>query len=88
MPETNLFGEPMERVPCAKSSRVAEVMAPKLIRAQRHQVMLLPTNQAAAPKRAAQDRLDRFLVRTLPKVTCVLFWSAIAYNALKLIALV
>ena len=32
--------------------------------------------------------LDRFLVRTLPKVTCVAFWSAIAYNALKLIALV
>lgn len=31
--------------------------------------------------------LDRFLVRTLPKVTCVVFWSAIAYNALKLLAL-
>jgi len=31
--------------------------------------------------------LDRFLVRTLPKVTCVAFWSAIAYNALKLLAL-
>jgi transposase len=30
--------------------------------------------------------LDRFLVRTLPKVTCVAFWSAIAYNALKLLA--
>jgi len=32
--------------------------------------------------------LDRFLVRTLPKVTCVAFWSAIAYNTLKLLALV
>ena len=32
--------------------------------------------------------LDRFLVRTLPKVTCVVFWSAIAYNTLKLLALV
>ena len=31
--------------------------------------------------------LDRFLVRTLPKVTCVAFWSAIAYNALKLFAI-
>ena len=31
--------------------------------------------------------LDRFLVRTLPKVVCVAFWSAIAYNALKLLAL-
>ena len=31
--------------------------------------------------------LDRYLVRTLPKVTCVVFWSAIAYNALKLLAL-
>lgn len=31
--------------------------------------------------------LDRFLVRTLPKVTCVAFWSAIAYNALKLLAM-
>ena len=30
--------------------------------------------------------LDRFLVRTLPKVTCVVFWSAIAYNALRLLA--
>ena len=30
--------------------------------------------------------LDRFLVRTIPKVTCVVFWSAISYNALKLIA--
>jgi hypothetical protein len=44
MPEANLFGEPMESVPCAKLGRVAKVMAPKLIRAQRHQVMLLPTN--------------------------------------------
>lgn len=30
--------------------------------------------------------LDRFLVRTIPKVTCVVFWSAIAYNALKLLS--
>lgn len=30
--------------------------------------------------------LDRLLVRTLPKVTCLVFWSAIAYNALKLLA--
>lgn len=30
--------------------------------------------------------LDRFLVRTLTKVTCVVFWSAIAYNMLKLLA--
>ena len=30
--------------------------------------------------------LDRFLVRSLPKVTCVVFWSAIAYNMLKLLA--
>ena len=30
--------------------------------------------------------LDRFLVRTLPKVICVVFWSAIAYNALRLLA--
>ena len=32
--------------------------------------------------------LDRFLVRTLPKVTCVALWSAIAYNTLKLLAIV
>ena len=32
--------------------------------------------------------LDRFLVRTLPKVTCVVFWSAITYNTLKLLAIV
>jgi transposase len=32
--------------------------------------------------------LDRFMVRTLPKVICVVFWSAIAYNALKLLAIV
>lgn len=44
MREASLFGEPMERVPCAKSGRVAKVLAPKLIRAQRNQVMLLPTN--------------------------------------------
>lgn len=31
--------------------------------------------------------LDRFLVRTLPKVTCVVFWSALAYNALKLLSM-
>ena len=31
--------------------------------------------------------LDRFLVRTLPKVTGVAFWSAIADNALKLLAI-
>jgi hypothetical protein len=34
MPEADLFGEPMESLPCAKSGRVAMVMAPKLIRAQ------------------------------------------------------
>ena len=216
MPEANLFGDPTETEPCAKSGRVAKVIAPKLIRAQRHQVMLLPTNlenllpedhiargmwtlvgkldlsrflaaietrenEAGRPaidprilvtlwlyatsegvgsarelarlctshdayrwicggvsvcphtlsdfraghkaalddvmtqildrvqraikakeiykQRAATTEsinadlkclrgLDRFLVRTLPKVTCVAFWSAIAYNALKLIALV
>lgn len=30
--------------------------------------------------------LDRFLVRTIPKVRCVVLWAAVTYNILKLIA--
>ena len=31
--------------------------------------------------------LDRFLVRTLPKVTCVVLWSVIAYDLMRLFKL-
>lgn len=32
--------------------------------------------------------LDRFLVRTLPKVTCVVLWSVIAYDIMRLFRLI
>jgi hypothetical protein len=71
MSEENLFGEPTMSAGSAEPDRTARAATAESINADLK----------------CLRGLDRFLVRTLPKVTCIAFWSAIACNALKLIAL-